>query len=62
MSLTTAIIKKPITPICIFYCCLIIGASLSEPHTSELNGGIFIYIYIYIIKSQKSFLNENKRM
>ena len=26
----------------------IIGASLSEPHTSESNGAIFIYIYIYI--------------
>ena len=26
----------------------VIGASLSEPHTSEFNGGIFIYIYIYI--------------
>ena len=29
--------------------CVIIGASLSEPHTSESNGGFFIYyIYIYI--------------
>ena len=27
---------------------MIIGASLSEPHTSESNGGFFIYIYIYI--------------
>ena len=27
---------------------MVIGASLSEPHTSEFNGGIFIYIYIYI--------------
>ena len=26
----------------------VIGASLSEPHTSESNGGFFIYIYIYI--------------
>ena len=26
----------------------IIGASLSEPHTSESNGGFIIYIYIYI--------------
>ena len=26
-----------------------IGASLSEPHTSESNGEFFIYIYIYII-------------
>ena len=27
----------------------IIGASLSKPHTSESNGGIFIYnIYIYV--------------
>ena len=26
----------------------LIGASLSEPHTSESNGGIFIYIYIYL--------------
>ena len=26
----------------------LIGASLSEPHTSESNGGFFIYIYIYI--------------
>ena len=25
------------------------GASLSEPHTSELNGGFFIYIYILCI-------------
>ena len=24
----------------------LIGASLSEPHTSESNGGFFIYIYI----------------
>ena len=29
--------------------CNLIGASLSEPHTSESNGGIFIYIYIYIL-------------
>ena len=29
---------------------VIIGASLSEPHTSESNGGFFIYIlYIIII-------------
>ena len=30
--------------------CLLIGvvASLSEPHTSKLNGGFFIYIYIYM--------------
>ena len=27
----------------------LIGASLSEPHTSESNGGIFIYIYIIYI-------------
>ena len=27
----------------------LIGASLSEPHTGESNGGFFIYIYIYII-------------
>ena len=26
----------------------VIGASLSEPHTSESNGGFFIYIYIYL--------------
>ena len=26
----------------------LIGASLSEPHTSEFNGGIFIYYYYYI--------------
>ena len=25
----------------------VIGASLSEPHNSESNGGFFIYIYIY---------------
>ena len=25
---------------------IIIGASLSEPHTSESNGGIFIYISV----------------
>ena len=28
---------------------VVIGVSLSEPHTSELNDTIFIYIYIYII-------------
>ena len=29
---------------------LVIEASMSEPHTSELNGGIFfLYIYIYIL-------------
>ena len=28
---------------------LVVGASLSEPHTSKSNGGIFIYIlYIYL--------------
>ena len=27
--------------------CGIIGASLSEPHTSESNGGFFIYIMAY---------------
>ena len=33
------------------YLC-IIGVSLSEPHTSESNGGIFVYyIYIYIYLS-----------
>ena len=26
----------------------VIGASLSEPHTSESNGGFFIYYYYYI--------------
>ena len=26
----------------------IVGASLSEPHTSESNSGFFIYIYIYM--------------
>ena len=26
--------------------CAIIGASLSEPHTSEFNGGIFMYISV----------------
>ena len=26
----------------------LIGASLSEPYTSESNGGFFIYYYIYI--------------
>ena len=26
------------------------GASLSEPHTSELNGGIFIFIYISVVR------------
>ena len=30
-----------------------IGASLSEPHTSEFNGGIFIY-YIYISVVRRS--------
>ena len=28
----------------------IIGASLSDPHTSDYNGGIFIYIYLsYVV-------------
>ena len=27
--------------------CIVIGASLSEPHTSESNGAIFIYYYYY---------------
>ena len=26
----------------------LIGASLSEPHTSKSNSGIFIYIYTYL--------------
>ena len=30
---------------------IVIGMSLSEPHTSELNGGIFIY-YIWVIPCQ----------
>ena len=30
------------------YTSIFIGASLSEPHTSESNGGFFIYIYIII--------------
>ena len=30
------------------------GASLSEPHTSELNGGFFIYIY-YVSAVRTSF-------
>ena len=29
----------------------IFGASLSEPHTSELNGGFFIYYILYIISA-----------
>ena len=28
-------------------CVSVIGASLSEPHTSESNGAIFIYYYYY---------------
>ena len=31
-----------------------IGASVSEPHTSKLNGGIFlicVYIYVYIVRT-----------
>ena len=36
-------------------CCLgnvtvIIGASLSEPHTSESNGGIFIYYILSVVR------------
>ena len=34
--------------------CHIIGVSLSEPHTNELNGGFFIY-YIYISAVCMSF-------
>ena len=30
------------------YISAIFGASLSEPHTSESNGGFFIYIYILL--------------
>ena len=30
---------------------VIIGASLSEPHTSESNGGIFIYILSVVRRS-----------
>ena len=26
--------------------CIFAGASLSEPHTSEMNGGFFIYMYL----------------
>ena len=33
--------------VCVLIWRVMIGASLSEPHTSELNGGFFIY-YIYI--------------
>ena len=33
----------------------IIGASLSEPHTSELNGRFFTYILLYIIACRTSF-------
>ena len=33
----------------------VIGASLSEPHTSEFSGGIFMYIYIYIYIRRTSF-------
>ena len=29
------------------YLVKVIGASLSEPHTSESNGAIFIYYYYY---------------
>ena len=36
--------------ICTFFFPLVIGASLSEPHTSESNGGIFIYI-LYICRT-----------
>ena len=28
---------------------LLVGASLSEPHTSESNGGFFIYYYILLL-------------
>ena len=37
-----------LTPQCTPLLCILIGASLSEPHTSESNSGFFIYIYIYI--------------
>ena len=30
---------------------VLIGASVSEPHTSESNDGFFIYIYIYICRA-----------
>ena len=43
-----------ITLILFYSCYLIIGASLSEPHTSEFNGAIFIYIYIYISVVRRS--------
>ena len=29
----------------------LIGASLSKPHTSESNGGFFIYIYISAVRT-----------
>ena len=34
--------------VCVLIWRVVIGASLSEPHTSESNSGFFIYIYIYI--------------
>ena len=38
--------KKGLVAVSILSQCLfaVIGASLSEPHTSDLNGGFFIYI------------------
>ena len=37
----------------------LIGASLSEHHTSELNGGIFIHIYI--LGECRTLLGERER-
>ena len=44
-------ISTHLQALCALVGCAIIGASLSEPHTYEENGGfvcLYIYIYIYI--------------
>ena len=38
----------------------IFGASLSEPRTSELNGGFFIYYILYIISAVRTSLRKCK--
>ena len=46
-----AVASSPANPVLagpVFMVIFGIGASLSEPHTSESNGGIFIFIYIYL--------------
>ena len=30
------------------HCISLVGASVSEPHTSKSNCGIFVYVYMYL--------------